>query len=181
MALALALVCWCQPASAYELEVNAWIDGYSRLIIQGSTVQWHNLHYKVPGREAGHNDPTNLSTADMGTVAWFPGWPDATTDPPQGDQFSTQFIGLNLPLAAVDQTVDLTKIAVRYDAFISQQPAAANSYTLIVDFNDDPIASAAYYTVRLDYAAVPLPGTLALLGPSLLGMTLWRGKKIFQR
>jgi len=175
IALGLAMASWCQPSAAYELEVNAWIDGYSQLIIQGSTVQWHHIDWTVPGKEDGHDDPTNLTTVDMGTVPWYPTW----LLPFDQEQDSSQFTGLNLPLAAVDQIVGFTPIAVRYDAFISQQPSAANAYTLIVDFNDNPIGGADYYTVRLDYTAVPIPGTLALLGPSLLGLVFWRRKSIF--
>jgi hypothetical protein len=175
IALGLAMACWCQPAAAYELEVNAWIDGYSQLIIQGSTVQWHNLAWTVPGWEPPLSDvPTTLTTADMGAVEWHPAWTGYT-----GDQLSDQFTGLNLPLAAVDQIVSFTPIAVRWDAFISQQPSAANAYTLIVDFNDNPPGGADYYTVRLDYTPVPLPGALALAGPSLLGIMIWGRKRIF--
>lgn len=181
IALGLAMAWCCQPAAAYELEVNAWIDGYSQLIIQGSTVQWHNLSWTVPGWEPATsgdpppNYPTILTTANMGAYNWTPDWPGGIF----GDQMSSQLTGLDLALAAVDQTVGFTAVAVRNDAFISQQPSAANSYTLIVDFDDDPIGGPDWYTVRLDYTAVPIPGALALLGPSLLGLAIWGRKKIF--
>ncbi|MEJ2671902.1 MAG: hypothetical protein P8168_06840 [Deltaproteobacteria bacterium] len=181
IALTLATACWCQPAAAYDLEITSWIDGVSQLIIQGRTVQWHNTWYTVPGKEAGHNDPTNLTTADMGTVTWYPEWPDAIEDPPTGEQDSTQFTGLNLPLAAMDQIVSLTKVAVRDDVFISQQPAAVNEYTLIVDFDDWLSNSADYYTIQLAYIpAVPIPRSLALLGPSLLGLAVFGRHRFIQ-
>lgn len=176
--LFLAVALSGQPAAAYELEVSAWIDGYSQLLIQGSTVQWHNLSWNVPGKEDGHNDPTNLTTADMGVYAWYPSWPGGTA----WDQWSDQFSGLDKPLSTtVAQTVGFTAVAPRENAFISQHPSAINGYQLIVDFDDHNSGGAAWYTVRLNYTPVPLPGTLALLGPGLLGLAVFGRRRIFKK
>ena len=155
LSVPLTVAWWFQPAAAYELNVKAWIDGESQLIIQGNTVQWHNLAYVAPGYEAQTKLlPTYLTTAHMGTVAWKPtGWSDGT----YGDTTSAPFTKLKLPLAAAEQTVILNKISVRVNATIAQQPAAANGFTLIVDFDDQSESSADWYEVSLEY----LPGALS--------------------
>src|SRR5512136_1926118 len=97
------MACWCQPAAAYSLDIRAWIDGESQLIIKGNTVQWHNLAWNAPGYENhdGHPVPTYLTTKAMGTVAWTPtGWSNGTS----GNTTSGKFKNLNPPLPAVDQT-----------------------------------------------------------------------------
>jgi hypothetical protein len=167
--IALAVACWCSPAAAtYQLEVTAWIDGYSQLIIQGNTVQWHNISWTVPGWESPLSDqPTTLKTADM-DVQWHPKWLGYT-----GNQWSDQFTGLNQAMAAIDQTVSFSWSG-RQNAFISQQPSAGNNYTLIVDFDDNAPGGAFWYTATLGYTPVPLPPSALLLGSGLLGLAGWR-------
>jgi IPT/TIG domain len=150
----LILAPFCIDAAAYSLTVRAWIDGESQLIIQGNTVQWHNLSYTAPGyRTPGDPpEPTYLTTAGMGTIAWAPTiWSNGTS----GDTTSEQFTDLNAPLAAVDQTVTLEAIDVRDGATIVQQPTAVNDYTLIVDFNDSVSGGAYWYELSLEYIAPP--------------------------
>ena len=150
----LILAPFCIDAAAYSLTVRAWIDGESQLIIQGNTVQWHNLSYTAPGyRIPGEPpEPTYLTTVDMGIVAWAPTtWSNGTS----GDTTSEQFTDLDAPLAAVDQTVTLEAIDVRDGATIVQQPTAANDYTLIVDFNDSVSGGAYWYELSLEYIASP--------------------------
>jgi probable HAF family extracellular repeat protein len=145
---------WCQPAAAYSLKVKAWIDGESQLIIQGNTVYWHNLAYNAPGYESQNKPfPTYLTTAHMGTVAWKPkGWSNGTS----GDTACAPYTKLRLPLAGAGQTVILNKITARGDATISQQPSAANDYTLILDFDDQAMGGADWYEVSLEV----VPGKL---------------------
>ena len=45
----------------------------------------------------------------------------------------------------------------RYAAYISQQPNAANDYTLIIDFNDGPPGGADWYEVELVQGGTSLP------------------------
>jgi probable HAF family extracellular repeat protein len=145
---------WCHPAAAYSLKVKAWIDGESQLVIQKNTVYWHNLAYNAPGYEAQTKPlPTYLTTAQMGTVAWHPtGWSNGTN----GDTTSAPFTKLNLPLSAAGQTVKVTPISVRGNATISQQPSAANDYTLTLDFDDKSSGGADWYEVNLEV----IPGKL---------------------
>jgi hypothetical protein len=136
------VTCWCHPAAAYSLKVKAWIDGESQLVIQKNTVHWHNLEYVAPGYEAQNKPlPTYLTTAQMGTVAWHPtGWSNGT----RGDTTFAPFTKLDLPLAAAGQTATVIPIAVRGSVTIAQQPAAANDYTLILNFDDKSLSSAGW-------------------------------------
>ena len=147
----LLLACWCHPAAAYTLKVKAWIDGQSQLIIQGNTVQWHNLSYNAPGYEAPYGNPpapTYLTTKHLKKMAWSPGnWSHGTYD----DTTSDKFTGLSAPLAAADQTVTLTAKRARESATIIQHPSPGNGYTLIVDFNDTSSGGADWYEVSLEY------------------------------
>jgi hypothetical protein len=58
------MTCWCQPAAAYSLDVKAWIDGESQLIIKGNTVQWHNLRWNAPGYEYPYGSPPRPYLSD---------------------------------------------------------------------------------------------------------------------
>ena len=63
----LLVVCWFHPAAAYTLKVKAWIGGHSQLIIQGNTVQWHNLSHVAPGYESPYGDPPAPSISPPNT------------------------------------------------------------------------------------------------------------------
>lgn len=187
------LSCFVSVVQAYSLKIDALIDGRSLLIIQGDTVQWHNDTYFVPGKHEGLNLPTTLTTADM-AVDWYPNWPNGIEE----NVFSDTFTGLNRPLAAIDQNVSLSynDQEVRYSVpngewwdfyytliYIAQQPSAANNYTLIIVFDDDPYYGHWPYSATINYIAgdyisgastVPLPPTVLLLGSGLLGLAGWR-------
>lgn len=164
-------------ASAYPYIFRAYVDGESDLMISENTVQWHNLQWDVPGitSEDGENytnHPTTITTADM-DVDWYPEWSGTS-----GDQFSKVFSGLNLPFPTDGGPVALTVTEQRVDdpanpsgVYISQIPDPNNSYTLIVKFDDAAPAGAAWYTIELETAsAVPVPGSIWLLGSGILGL-----------
>src|SRR5438309_2122593 len=58
-----------QPDKA--IRVRAYIDGRSRLRLQGNTVQWLHLEWAAPGKHGGLNKPTVINGKE-----WFPEWPD---------------------------------------------------------------------------------------------------------
>ena len=76
------------------MDIQARIDGQSLLIVQGSSVQWHNLSFCAPGLHSGDcgavNLPTIISTAVDGTpnltgLYWRPSWPSG----PSSDVYSS--------------------------------------------------------------------------------------------
>ncbi|RJX28645.1 MAG: PEP-CTERM sorting domain-containing protein [Desulfurivibrio sp.] len=184
--LALAFILAPAAASAYTYSFRAYIDGESDLIISGNTVQWHNLQWDVPGitsedgEDEDSNFPTTITTADMGAVDWYPGWPGGTF----GDQESTVFTGLDQSLTAgveirslvITEQRDADDPAGQGSVIIWQLPELDNDYTLILKFDDAAPPGAAWYTVELNTSAVPLPGAVWLLGSGLLGLVGLRRK-----
>jgi hypothetical protein len=137
-------------ATAVTLNVRAFIDGRSHLIVQGDTVHWHHLDFAAPGRHAGADEPTYLN----GT-AWYPIWPDVPTPANRDcDCDSSCFVGVP-PLASQAQTVVLGVVQARWSVAIIQQPDQSNGYTLIIEFDDNPLGSHDWYEINLVYATTP--------------------------
>ncbi len=168
------------PAMAYTYTFGAFIDGISELHIKGNTVQWNHLMWDVPGKGEEdltgtvHDDPTQLTSADMGTVDWYPAWSLPFNEP----QWSDVFTGLIWPLAAQDQSVGMSiGQAGSGSVYISQQPSAGNDYTLVITFDDEAPPGAAWYEVTVDASAapIPVPTPVVLLGSSLVVLVIrWR-------
>jgi len=129
-----------------ELRVRALIDGQSQLVFSGAKVKWHVVRAAAPGLWDGHHDATVLS----GTP-WTPVWPNAgeNRDCNCDSQPSPD---VPAPLKGVEQIVKLTKTQGRGSVTITEQPSAANGFTLKVDFNDPP-GGAAWFEIVLNYTA----------------------------
>src|SRR5438477_4162564 len=65
----IAIVVWSQfsinskgmsfaPSPTNVIRVQAYIDGRSRLRLQGNTVQWLHVEWAAPGKHGGQNKPT---------------------------------------------------------------------------------------------------------------------------
>jgi len=132
------------------LNVRAFIDGRSHLIVQRDTVHWHHLDYAAPGRLEGANEPTYLND-----TAWFPTWPDVPDPENRGcDCDSSCFVGVPT-LAVQAQTVALGIVQARGSVAIIQQPDHSNGFTLIVEFNDNGPLGADWYGINLAYLEKP--------------------------
>lgn len=153
--LVLAVVpVWSRAADTTTLTITAYIDGQDLLIVQGSTLQWHHLDWAAVGRLAGANVPTTISTTlngapVMNNFQWTPDWPFPPPNEIRFEAFSSVLTGVTPAQPSADSTVTLNIIQARGTVTIYQMPTAANGYTLIVDFNDDPEPGASTYQVEL--------------------------------
>jgi hypothetical protein len=154
------------------IDVDVRIDGRSLLIVQGNTLQWHNLSFCAPGQHffscGDTNLPTTISTSLDGVPVlvdqdWFPAWPSGNS----GDVFSDLFSGLDPAPPASDSTVSLDALVARESLTILQLPSAANGYALILDFDDTFTSGSAIYSARITIDTVPEPSTFGLVAASL--------------
>ena len=141
-------------AGTIVLDVKALIDGRDDLIIQGDTLQWHHFDFAAVGRWEGFNVPTLISTSVDGTpimsdFAWTPNWPFPPPNEIRFEAYSSIFSGLDpgIPTQVTGVSV-ATEQGVRTSIYIVQYPSAANAYTTIVEFNDDPFPGPAAAWVR---------------------------------
>jgi len=128
------------------------------------------------GRHGGNNFPTTISTLRDGVpvlkkLNWTPDWPFPPPDEIRFPAFSSIFTGLIPSLPSYPVTVSLTPIEARGSVSILQTPTEANGYTLIVDFNDDPLGGPAFYTVQLTVSG-PLAYLLRTVGSTSRTQTM---------
>ena len=113
---------------ALTLNIRVRIDGISHLVVQGNTARWYHILASAPGRwiEA----PTFLNGIEWNSV-----WPDIPDRRNHNCEcFSSTYQGA--PVVAEHPPVILEVIQARGQVTIFQQPAKANDYTLIVEFDD---------------------------------------------
>jgi hypothetical protein len=131
-----------------SLNIRAYIDGRSELILQGDVLYWRHLDFDAPGRWefAEVHYPTYLNES-----AWQPAWPDipdATNDFCNCSSSTT----VGVPsLTKTDQQVELGIIQGRGSVSIVQQPKEDNDYILIVELNDNDLIGAEWYELTLHY------------------------------
>jgi hypothetical protein len=118
--------------------VSADIDGHSILSLWNSSARWFHLDYAAPGRLGGKNLPTIISGKK-----WFPKWPS-----PGENRFcqcySSTFSHVMPPIPN-----DVTHFSF---TAVSCRDSCSGNYTdglLVIDFNDDPSAGDAEYTVKI--------------------------------
>jgi hypothetical protein len=174
MAIKLAFIailglCWVRASdlSGEEggLRVRAYVDGKSRLVVTPNAIRWDHLEHAKPGQWSEKNEPTYVNG-----YAWIPTWPSSSATAVE----SSSPLAVNLSLSG---SVEITKVAARWQVEIIQQPAADNGFTLVIEFNDDPpgIGGPAWYEVilsRLSVAAVPRVSP-AFLRSALTNWTAW--------
>jgi hypothetical protein len=152
-------------AGTTTLDITVDTDGRDDLIIHGNTLQWEHFDYTPVGLVAAADKDTNLTTTtngvtDLYSVGWLPTWPDGTAS---GD-LSSVFTSLAPAAPTGPAAVTLTVESARDSLTLAQAPTAANDYTTILDFNDDPAPGYVPYEAKLTYVTanpVDLPPAAA--------------------
>jgi hypothetical protein len=110
------------------LSVRARIDGISRLVIQGDTVQWFHIAAAAPGRWI--QAPTFING-----IGWYPNWPDIPDAQNRDCQcYSSVYQGISS--ITKGSSVTLQIIQARERVSVIQQPSQSNGYTFVVEFDD---------------------------------------------
>lgn len=131
-------------AEAGGLNIRAYVDGNSQLVIQGNTAYWYHNSAAAPGRHMGLNEPTLINGME-----WYPTWPDIPDEENRDcNCVSSLFSGI-YPALPQNVRFALNVIQARHAVSISQQPSPMNNYTLIIDFDDGPPAGADWYEIEV--------------------------------
>jgi len=142
-------------ATSFRIDICAYIDGRSLLIIRANTVQWHHLDWAAPGRFEFVNLPTIING-----IEWYPEWPDVPNKENRWcNCFSSTYADLDPALPKAEAEVELRAIQARHSINIAERPSAANDYALIIDFDDDPVGGATWYECEL---TVNIPADLSI-------------------
>lgn len=131
-----------------HLQVSAYIDGRSRLILSGSAVQWFHLDFSAPGRLGGAALPTTIDGAD-----WFPSWPDEPDAENRdcGCRSLDAWSGLAVPVPRTDSTASVTPaVEMRGTARVIEQATVANDFAVVIELDDNGDAGAATYVLDID-------------------------------
>jgi len=119
-------------------DVRADIDGHSLLTLTGNSATWYNIEFAAPGVHNGQDNPTIINS-----VSWYPTWPHPGENRDCHCHSST-FSGVAPP-------VPINAIAVSYTP-VSCRDSCSATYsdgTIVIDFNDDPSGSDAWYEIQV--------------------------------
>lgn len=140
------------------VNIQAEIDGRSRLEFMGGDVRWQHFDFAAPGRlECDLGEPAEATL--IGGVAWWPAWPDTPTCENRdcGGCTSDVWNGTPAPLPLVPSTAHIVVQSARGAVTILEQPSAANGFRVVLEFDDNYLGGAAWYDVDLEVRVDP-PG-----------------------
>jgi hypothetical protein len=148
LCIALAAIASAQSQS---INIRAWIDGRSELILVGDTAQWHHLDFAAPGRLDCNTGSPIQPTYIQGN-AWWPSWPDV---PDCENRFcncgSDVYTGVAPALPSADFSPVLDVVSARLSCSIIEYPSQANGFRVVIEFDDDLPNGADWYEVNLDF------------------------------
>jgi hypothetical protein len=145
----LALGALSVPLAAQgPIHVRAWIDGRSRLILAGDTIQWQHFDFAAPGRlDCDTGSPEQPTLVDG--AEWWPSWPDQPTCENRDCGCTSDVLsGITPALPQTDFQVQLNVIQARCWVTIVEYPDASNGYRVVLEFND-PYTAADWYEIEL--------------------------------
>ncbi len=166
--LATLLFClYASTASAGIINITAFIDGTSELIIENDTMFWHHTAFAAPGRWSGNDYPTTVNA-----VEWLPNWPTTgRNDFCNCD--SSSVTGLFPELSSLTD-ISLSLISGRGTVSVLEAPTQSNNYRMEIKFDDYYFGGAAWYEIEIAYADVPEPSSIFLLAIAVFGLLFRR-------
>lgn len=172
-------------AATMVIDIDARIDGRSQLIIQGQTLQWHNLTFCAPGKHVSSCGDVNLPTVISTTVdgnpvltnyEWYPAWPNGIA----GDRFSSADDVLSPPLPWLITSSAVSQISGRTSISLIETPTVNNNWKMILEFDDNAAAGSAdnQYRVTVEYESpVPEPASAGLAAIGLAALLAKLGRR----
>lgn len=152
-----ALLLFALPAAgvpqSHGIGVRAWIDGRSRLVLDGASARWEHLDFAAPGR-LECNVGAQVQPTFIDGDAWYPEWPDRP-DCENRDCGcdSSVFLGLHQPVPEAEIFPELEVLQGRGSCTLVDWPVAENGYRIVVEFDDNAWGGADWYEID-----VGLPG-----------------------
>ena len=164
-------------AHTFEIDIQAYIDGHSLLLLKGSQLLWHHLEHAAPGHWNGNNFPTIISTKRDGVTTaqgtqWTPKWPKAQDRDVNSETYSDA-LPLQVPAMSLASTLVTLQTVTDREGVRLYVPTGADADTLTLDFDDNGSDAAAWYHAKLlfTYADVPAQGTTFNGAAALEGVT----------
>lgn len=141
---------------AGTINVRAWVDGRSRLVIDDDTATWQHFDFAAPGR-LDCNTGAPIEATFLDGVSWLPDWPDVPDCENRfcGGCSSSTYTGLVTALPDADVSLALIPIDVRGTAALVELPSAGNGWRAVIELDDNPIGGAAWYEVELVVGPAP--------------------------
>jgi hypothetical protein len=125
-------------------EVTAGIDGRRHLVLAGNTARWR-LFDCIPGQSLIETRPTMVNES-----IWYPKWSEKDYEESCGSRTKV-FPWLSPPLPARPLDVTVGIIQARGAVRVIEEPSEENDYTLIVEFDDNPLGGAVPYEIEIYY------------------------------
>ncbi len=166
----LTLSLFASTASAGIINITAFIDGTSELVIEDDTMFWHHSAWAAPGRWSGNDYPTTVNG-----IEWLPEWPVAGRND-FCDCDSSSITGL-FPALSELSDISLSLISGRGTVSLLDSPSSSNNHRMEIEFDDYYFGGAEWYEIEISYYSVPEPSSLFLLSAGLMGLVLRRKRK----
>ena len=148
-------------ASPRTVVARVYLDAASHLYLSGKKMWWHHTLERPPGWGLDGV----LRPSEIDGVPWAPAFAFSSvqeTLPGLGPytnncNCNSQPLDLpwTLPRAPQVVSVELTKGRARAEAFVAQQPSAANDYTAIISLQEEGVTGQAWVEIELRLLATP--------------------------
>jgi hypothetical protein len=136
-------------AQSHGIHVRAWIDGRSRLVLDGATARWEHLDFAAPGR-LDCNVGAEVQPTFIDGDVWFPQWPDVPDCENRDCGCSSSlFTRLNQAVPEAEIFPELEVMQGRGVCLMVEWPVAENGYRIVVEFDDNAWNGADWYEIDL--------------------------------